>query len=254
MGAATMAVFGGGGGEAGDGVGGGRRGRGSAGAGTRPATALAVVGGAGGRRGRWRGRRRRGRQQRAGRTAAVGGDGGGGRRRRRRGRRLRSAGAAVRGACVGGGQSARAAGAAVGVGMWLLSGRLCCVACGWPWGWGGCQACPGVLSAVGGPTQFNMWPQVRPLGDRARGRGPAPPGVPARAFRSTCFNSVGVIAPRVRRARKRVRPRATAREIRETLQRSGPWGRAGTRPSSSERYHILSVGICRNQNMINRAI
>jgi len=50
------------------------------------------------------------------------------------------------------------------------------------------------------------------------------------------------------------RPHATAREIRDTLQRSGLWSRDGTRPSTSERYHIPSVGGCRNKNMINWAI
>ena len=68
------------------------------------------------------------------------------------------------------------------------------------------------------------------------------------------FTSVVAMAPRVRQARKRVRPHATAREIRDTLQRSGLWGRDGTRPSSSDWDHIPSVGGCRNKNMINRAI
>jgi len=54
---------------------------------------------------------------------------------------------------------------------------------------GGCQGRPGVLSRVEGSAEFTTWPQVRPFSDRARGRGPAPPRVPARALRSSCFTS-----------------------------------------------------------------
>jgi len=219
---------------------------------------LAVVGGGNSRR--WRrsavvgrgeggGRRRQGRgswsrRRTAGAAATVVGGGGGGGsggdeggvqqlRGRKRRRRQPSAGAVARavgwGGDGGGWSSVRT----------LCPRRLCCAGCGWPWGRSGHQGCPWVLTRVGGPAQFNTWPQVRPSGDRARGGGPAPPPVPARALRSSCFTSVGAIAPRVRRARKRIRPRATAPEIRDTLKRSRARGQTDTRPSSSARYHTL---------------
>ena len=93
------------------------------------------------------GRRRRGRRSAA--TSAAGGSGG------TRGERVR----------VGSGCGA-AGGCGAGQGSACVRGPRR-VARGQPWGFEGCQGCPGALSAVGRPAEGITWPLVRPPGDPA---------------------------------------------------------------------------------------